>query len=212
MQYTWKQGIADIALFIVIIIIVNYTFDLVYKPWVEDYEFKTVYKLSDEYEQPIYFTFNWKTEDELQVGKPVTFWSELRGLPYTNTTESLKEITLNFDERQLNYWSYEGDKINNEILDKDSIIFQPYWEENVFISDKVVVRFILPTNISLKFCDRNQGECIILEDIIHPAPHDLAVQIDTNRIGLGLTLVLAGFSCTIIWARLRPSSINPNKS
>ena len=204
MHYTWKHFASDASFVAVIVIIIFYVNELIYEPFVEPYKFKTISKVSEKYERPIYFTFEWETEDELQVGKNVTISSELRGLPYSSSDESLKEITLQFDERQLNYWSNEDDKINNETFQKDSVSFQPNWEEGVFRSDEVEVRFIVPTDITLKFCDNNIPTCWNLTNVIHPAPHDLAVQIQTNRITLGLTFALAAFSSAIVWSRLRP--------
>lgn len=204
MSYTWKHAVSDVTLGIVIVIVLFYVNELVYEPLTEPYKFKTVTKVSEQYDQPIYFTFEWETADELQVGNLVKFSSEIRGLPYSESDEPLKDIILKFDERQLNYWSYENDKVNHGILQKDSIIFQPIWKENVFRSDEVDIRFIIPTDIALEFCDMNVQRCMLIENVIHPAPHDLEVQIETNRIGLGLTLALAAFSCTIVWSRLRP--------
>ena len=204
MHYTWKHFASDAAFVVVIGIILFYVNELIYEPFVDPYEFKTIAKVSEKYEQPIHFTFNWQTEDELQVGKNVTFSSEIRGLPYSQLDEPLKEISLQFDERQLNYWSYEGDTINNETFQKDSITFQPNWDEGVFSSDDVEIRFIVPTDVVLTFCDNNIPTCWNVTNVIHPAPHDLAVQIQTNRIALGLTFGLAAFSSAIVWSRLRP--------
>ena len=205
MKWTKKQIMADAALGVVIIVIALTANEIVYKPLTEPYEFKTVAKVSNQYDQPIYFTFQWKTEEELQVGKLVTFNSTIRGLPYSSSDEPLKDISLKFDERQLNYWSNKTDTKNNGIFQKDSITFQPIWDEEVFRSDKVDLRFVIPTDITLEFCDFNIPRCINIVNVIHPAPHDLAVQIETNRIGLGLTLALAAFSSAIVWSKLRPN-------
>ena len=70
--------------------------------------------------------------------------------------------------------------------------------------NEIKIRFIIPENIHLNFCDSNLGKCMQVDKIIHPAPHDLAVQIDTNRIGIGISLLVAIFSCIIIWSKIRP--------
>lgn len=205
MKWTKKQIVADSTLVIVIAIVVLTANELVYKPLTESYSFKTVVKISNQYDQPIYFTFQWETEDELQVGKLVTFNSTITGLPYSVADEPLKEIEIKFDERHLNYWNDIMDSAGNEILQNDSISFKPFWNETSFKSEKINVRFITPIDISLDFCDYNIPQCYKIDNVIRPAPHDLAVQIETNRIGLGITLALASFSSAIVWARLRPN-------
>lgn len=206
MWYTWKQAVSDGILAMVVIIILNYANELVFKPYTESYYFETVTKVSDFYENPIFLTFQWETEDELQVGKLIEFGVEISGIPYSNNSESLKSITVSFDENQLNYWRDFSNDPNNRILKSDFIILQRDLNRNVFTSDKIEIRFIVPEDINLEFCDNNIPKCILIDNVIHPAPHDLAVQIETNRVGLGLTLALAAFSCAIVWARLRPKN------
>ena len=174
-------------------------------PLLTPYDFVTVAKVSDEYPEPIYFTFHWVTEDELQVGKLITFDAKLRGLPYTQTNFPSQDIKLTFDERQLNYWSNKTDTQNNEILQYDSLIFRPNWENEFFETGEIVIRFIVPTYIQLELCDKNIPKCFFIENVIYPAPFDLYVQIETKRIAIGITLAIAVFSCFIIWSRIRRS-------
>lgn len=54
------------------------------------------------------------------------------------------------------------------------------------------------------FCDYNlENSCTNLENVIRPAPHDLAVQIDTNRIGLAVSLLVLILSIVIVWSTFR---------
>ena len=174
-------------------------------PFLTTYDFVTVAKVSEEYQEPIYFTFHWVTEDELQVGKLITFDAKLRGLPYTKANLPLQDIELKFDERQLNYWSNKTDSQNNEILQYDSLIFRPDWENGFFETSEIDIRFIVPTYIQLEICDKNIPKCFFIENVIYPAPFDLYVQIETKRIAIGITFAIAIFSCLIIWMRIERS-------
>lgn len=174
-------------------------------PFITPYDFVTITKVSEQYPEPIYFTFHWVTEDELQVGKLITFDAKLRGLPYTPADLPLQDIELKFDERQLNYWSNKRDTQNNEILQYDFLIFRPNWENEFFETGEIDIRFIVPTDIRLEFCDQNIPNCFFIENVIHPAPYDLYVQIETKRVAIGITFAIAIFSCLIIWTRIKRS-------
>ena len=200
----YRKITADGCLAIAILIIIYFTNELVFIPLNEPYSFETVAKVSEQYPQPLYITFQWETADELQVGKLITFGAEIRGFPYTIEDEPLEKIEFKFNERHLNYWNEESDIDKNIVLEHDSIELIPDWDKNVFRSQKIDIRFIIPTDITLELCDQNIQECILIENIIHPAPHDLAIQVETNRIGIGVSLLIVVFSSVIVWSKLRP--------
>jgi len=178
-------------------------------PYFLPYAFTTFAKVSGIYDEPITIKINWESENELQVGKPVKLSMELRDLPYSNSSIPLEDIIIRFDERDLNYLHPEEPRIGDRTYNKDFLTFIPDWEGGIFISDEIWIRFIVPTDISVQFCDPNlKSECTKIEKIIHPAPHDLAIQIKNNQIGIAISLVIASFSILIIWTRLREKMEN----
>lgn len=198
-----RKLVADISLIVVITIIGGLLTFWIFNPMSTDYEFQTITKVSELYENPIYLIFHWKTEDELQVGNLITLWIEIKGLPYL-PEDDLDKIKVNFLEKDLNYFNSETDLI----LPSDSFEFNPDWDNKVFRSNESDLRFIVPNNISIQYCDYNQiNSCMIIENIIHPAPHDLAVQINTNKIGLAISLILLLLSAVIVWRTLRSTYV-----
>ena len=171
-------------------------------PYSTDYEFVTITKNSQIYEKPIFITFNWKSPDELQVGKSITVWAEIEGLPYNKENPSEGNIEIIFDETQINYF---GKDIKNEnISEIDYLVFQPNSNHSSFKSNEINLRFITPKDVHVQYCDHNlEKECMLIENIIRPAPHDLAVQIDTNRMSLVVSLVISSFSSIVVWSILR---------
>jgi len=168
----------------------------------QPYPAKIILKDSEIYDEPIFLTFYWETEDQIQVGKMVSLEIEVRGLPYNNNMTK-PTIDLSFDERHLNYWS-ENDKDENEILPIVPFMLEPDWENNVFRSQKVHFRFIVPVDIPLEYCDYNlEPPCHEIGNVIHPAPFDLEERINTNRIAISASLAIVGLSGTVVWHRIR---------
>ena len=195
----FRQIIADASLIFVICAIFYFFMVWIYQPMNDDYEFQTITKISDVYADPIYLIFNWKTGDELQVGKLVTVWVEIRDLPYTDK-DNLHDIEILFFEHDLNYFNSQSDLI----LPSSNLVFIPNWQQNIFISTPIDIRFISPSDITIQFCDYNLSDsCFPVHNIIRPAPHALAIQVDTNRIGLGISLIIPLLSSIIVWATLR---------
>ena len=199
-----KQVIADVLLGVAIIILVYYFNEEIIVPTNSDYEFETVTKFSDLYEKPIFLTFYWTVEEQLQVGKLVSIFAEIRDMPYTPDDMPLREIQIQFDERQLNYWTNSSDNENNRISRIDTLTFEPYWEDNFFRSNEIDIRFIVPVDISVELCDENISKCLEIKNIIHPAAFDLNAQLESNRINSALSFIVVGLSFVVIWATLRP--------
>jgi len=164
------------------------------------YPAKIILQDSEIYDEPIFLTFYWETDDQIQVGKMISLEIEVRGLPY-NKDMTKPTIELFFDERYLNYWS-GNDK--DEILPIVPFMLEPDWENNVFRSQKVDFRFIVPVNIPLEYCDYNlEPTCHEIGNIIHPAPYDLEERINSNRIAISASLAIVGLSATVVWYRIR---------
>ena len=210
MSYLMKSShiIVHVILGIVIIGVIVVGHDLIYKPLTEDYDFFTTTRVSNQYSEPIYLEFYWNTEDELQVGNDVDISVIVTGLPYASDNLPPKEISLEFDEKFLNFW----DEYSKNPLSQNKLILQYNLERNYFYSDHIKLRFIVPTDISATFCDGNVPKCFEIKNIIHPAPHDLEIQIQTNKIGLGVSLLLVVLSTAIIWSRITLNNQEKNKN
>jgi len=171
-------------------------------PEFQPYNAKIILKNSVVYDEPIYLTFNWETKDQIQVGELITLDIEVRGLSYQENM-TLPNIELSFNEKYLNYWSEEK-KDKNEILPIIPFKLDPDWENNMFKSNKVKFRFIIPEDIPIKYCDDNlEVPCHEIPNIIHPAPYDLEERIKNNRVVITAALIAVGLSGIIVWARLR---------
>lgn len=166
----------------------------------DPYKAKTIKKVSDIYDDPIFLIFHWETEDQIQVGKKIYLKIEAIGLPYDNSIELPIEITI--DETYLNYWNDENTE-NHEIL-RDPKFRLDNWENDSVKSNIVPLRFIIPTDIPIEYCDYNlSSECITIPNIIHPAPFDLADEIRNARIAITASLVIVGLSSIVVWSRFR---------
>ena len=192
----------SIVLIIGIGILVTIGYFLVGESEFKPYDPKIIVKNSEIYDEPIYLTFNWLVEDQIQVGSEMILEIEVRGLPYNeNMTEPNIELSIN--EKYLNFWS-EDPIDENDILPIVPFKLESDWENNVFKSQTIKFRFIVPDAIPLEYCDENlQPPCHEIPNIVHPAAYDLDERIKTNRIIIVLALVTAGLSGIIVWSRLK---------
>lgn len=171
-------------------------------PQTTHYLFQTVTKFQGIYPNPIYITFHWDSQDELMVGKKILVSAEIRDLPYTSN-QTLSEIKMKFNG--LNYFSNPDDLTNNRISKVDTITFKPYWDEHVFRSNQIQIRYILPEDESVELYDYNISPSnMTINGIIHPAPHDTFVQIDTARANAGVSIAVLVATVVIVWSALTP--------
>lgn len=182
-------------------------------PVITDYPFQTVTKFQGKYPNPIYLTFNWKSKDELMVGKQIAVSVDIRGLPYASN-QTLKDIKMKFNG--LNYFSNKLNDPNNRISTNDTLTFKSYGNEGVFRSDTIYIRYIVPEDESVELYDYNMNpNNMTIEKIIHPAPHDTFVQIDTARTTAGVSIAVLISTLIMIWSALSPKDhptkpISPN--
>ena len=201
-----KQKISNILLILSLAFFFTLGMIFIVYPYATDYEFETVVKNSSIYDESIFIIFHWKTSDELQVGKPIALWAEIKNLPYAEENPPEEKIIIRFDESQINYFGNKN-MPDNKISKIDYLTFQPNLKNDSLSSDKINLRFIVPTDIKIQYCDYNvKTDCTFIENIIHPAPHDLRIQIDTNRLSMAVSLVVASFSSIVVWATLRPKN------
>jgi len=118
-------------------------------------------------------------------------------------TQSSQEIKMKFNG--LNYFSDPTDVADNKISKVDTIIFKPYLNGNEFVSNKINIRYILPEDESVELYDYNiSPNNMTIRGIIHPAPHDTFVQIDTARTNAGVSLAVLVATVVIVWSALKP--------
>ena len=205
MPWSKKQKIADASLALLVVIIASIALVVTLLPSITPVEFSTVSKNSDLYDKPIFVKFNWKSDNQIIVGSPVSFSAELIGLPYSSSDEQLEPITLQFLERQMDYYGSEGETSEEEIDKRDRVKFHLDSEENIFRSNQIMVRFIAQEPIDVELCDENIQKCIIVKNNIVPAPRTMEIEIHQNRISTSIAYLAIIFSSVIVWGRLRPT-------
>lgn len=196
----------DFLLFVIpVLVIIGFAF--VVAPAIQDEQWFIVKKVSPTiYAEPIALTFHWIVEDEIQVGKLMTLEIIAENLPYKQNS-TLKEIKLYFEEEYINLWFDKNDPRQKLYPTSNVFLLKPDKEKNTFSSGKINFRFIVPIDMHMMLCDQNQNDtCEPIENIVHPAPYDLANRIDTNRLVVGLTLAVMGIGVLNAWARLKNSS------
>src|SRR5713226_5119712 len=185
-------------------------FHAVVVPLTTNYPFQTVTKFQGKYHDPLYITFNWISQDELMVGKRILVSVEIRGLPYTSN-QTLKDIQMKFNG--LNYFSNRDDTQNNKISTVDTVVFTPDWNNHVFRSNQIQIRYIDPVDESIQFYDYNQPQSnMTISGIIHPAPHDTYVQINTERTNAGVSIAVLVATVVIVWSVLREKNQSTTNS
>jgi hypothetical protein len=202
-QIDMKKKKIDIIFGFGLFLIFILGFIFVLYPILTPLDVETVTKVSGIYKNPIFFTFHWITDDEIQVGKLVTLDVRLNGLPY-NSSMNLKNIEIQIPEQYLNYWEDKKSDRQNKFPQSNVLILKSDSNTNVFRSEPINLRFIVPDDIPVIFCDYNKNSpCDKIPYFIHPAAYDLANRIDTNRILISLSLLTASLSVIVVWTRLR---------
>ena len=191
------------VVFVIFLLVPFYFFiHFIIVPVTTEYSFQTVTKFEGDYPEPIFLTFHWKTADELMVGKQITVFVDVKNLPYTQN-DTVQEINIKFNN--LNYFSNQFDEKNEKITQVDYLSLYPVWNENKFSSDPIKIRYIVPIDVSVDLCDYNSNEeCMKIEQIIHPAPHDTFVLIDNARTSIGVSLSILSLTIIIVWVNFRP--------
>lgn len=95
---------------------------------------------------------------------------------------------------------------------QDPIFKLGIWKNDTLTSEKIPLRFIVPKDIPMEFCDYNiEPSCRIIQDVIHPASFDLADRIKNSRITITASLVILSLSSIIVWYRFSEKSENRPK-
>ena len=145
-----------------------------------DYEFYTVSKITNMYDEPAFLSFHWKTKDEVITGEPVEVWAEVQ-LPY-NTTDSLKKIEIIFDG--VGYYAKSTNNYFERISTSERIDLVPQeGTERMFKSEPIKIRYAVDGHKDVMYCDYNVvSSCLKIGDIIEVAPHATTVDISFGKI------------------------------
>ena len=115
-----------------------------------DYEFFTVSKIVGKYNEPIYVSFHWKTEDEVITGKPVEIVIETH-LPY-NSTKDLKRIEIQFNG--IGYYRDPSTNLFERISKDEKVTLEPQdIEGKIFKSEPIRLRYAVEGPKSVLFCE-----------------------------------------------------------
>ncbi len=176
------------------------------------YQFETITKVSEKYDEPVYLSFHWDVADaELRTGAQVTIWTEAYNLPY-NSTNASKKIQVKFEG--IGYWKGSADKLIDRISKEENVTLQPKsGEDNVFKSNSITVRYTTEGMKGVLFCDYNiEPVCTAVPDVIEVAPHATSFQIDTARTSHIVAVSLMTFAVITIWLMIRHEYIITKKN
>jgi len=149
---------------------------------VTDYEFFTVSKIVGKYNEPIYVSFHWKTEDEVITGKPVEIVIETH-LPY-NSTKDLKRIEIQFNG--IGYYRDPSTNLFERISKDEKVTLEPQdIEGKIFKSEPIRLRYAVEGPKSVLFCDYNlQPPCTEVPDVVEVAPRQTSYEISISKLTL----------------------------
>ena len=176
-----KRKLAEYVLFIgSILVIIIVVFPFLSTIHVVDYEFYTVSKITEMYDDPAFLSFHWKTKDEVITGQPIEVWAEVQ-LPY-NTTDSLKKIEITFDG--VGYYAKSTDNYFERVSASEHVdlVYQE-GTERIFKSEPIKIRYAVDGHKDVTYCDYNAASpCVKIVDIIEVAPHATTVDISFEKI------------------------------
>lgn len=175
-----KRKLAEYVLFVgSIIVIIVVILPFLPAIHVVDYEFYTVSKITNMYDEPVFLSFHWKTKDEVITGEPVEVWAEVQ-LPY-NTTDSLKKIEITFDG--VGYFAKSTENYFERITTSERIDLVHQEGTKMFRSELIKIRYAVDGHKDVIYCDYNvASSCVKIVDIIEVAPHATTVDISFGKI------------------------------
>lgn len=174
-------------------------------PLYDGYNFETISKVSDKYNEPVFLSFQWELdEEELMTGQKVTVLVEVQNLPY-NDTNSPELIQVKFDG--VGYWKGDtGTKLIDRISRMENVSLHPKInEEKVFTSEPITIRYAVEGIKKVMFCDSNtEPICTEVSDIVEVAPHVKTFEIDITRMSAvagAIVVILVAFSVLIAYRK-----------
>ena len=147
---------------------------------VTDYQFYTISKVQGKYDEPIYVSFHWKTEDEIITGKQVEVWIETH-LPYDSIV-NLKQIEVQF--KGIGYYRDTAENLFERITKDEKVTLQAEDSKGrIFKSEPIKLRYAVEGPKSVMFCDYNtQPPCTEIPDVVEVAPRSTSYEISVSKL------------------------------
>jgi hypothetical protein len=183
----------------------------VFSPYLEDahlveYQFYTVSRISNMYDEAVYLSFHWKTTTEVITGEPVEVWVEAL-LPY-KTFDSLQKIQVRFEG--VGYYDEPSPDYLERISEDDTIILYPSEvQDSLFHSDTIELRYSVAGAKSIEFCDYNiSTPCITVNDVIEVQPRATAFESSIAKLIMIGTLAICVLTVVLIFYTMRLTRIS----
>ena len=145
----------------------------------------------------IEITTCWMTNTPiLQVGKLITFNASVSSLRYVENVTNYEKIVIEFPQDYMNYWYDDKDIMQNNFPQSNHLVLYSD-DSKIFRSENPInIRFSVPENIFFKYCEHTtSANCFEIQNIIQPAPYDMALQIEADYKLIKLNELL--LNCTI---------------
>jgi len=144
------------------------------------YEFYTVSKVPEIYNENVFLSFHWKTANEVITGEPVEVWVEAQ-LPY-NHTDQLQNIEIIFEG--IGYYAKSSENYFERISTSEKVELKSYEVgERMFRSEPIKLRYAVEGAKDVLYCDYNvKPSCAKLLEIIEVAPHATMFDISMSKI------------------------------
>lgn len=130
--------------------------------------------------------FCWVTDRGIQVGKLITVYVEVNSTRYISNNTNFEKITITLPPDVINYWIDPNDKKQKRFEMTNKLTIYNYSEN--LRSDPINIRFSVPNNISIEYCEYTiKEECFTIHNIIKPAEYHIDEIINTNNSLIRLT-------------------------
>ena len=196
---TDKFGILFVVSAIAVIIIFVYPYFEEFH--ITNYQFFTVSKIEGKYEQPVYLSFHWETEDEVITGKPVEVWVETQ-LPY-DSPNAINPIEVEFEG--IGYYDKPVEEFSKRISTVEKVILKSTdSRERMFKSEPIKIRYAVGGTKNIKFCDYNTSPpCTEVREIIEVAPRVTAYDISVAKLIFIGTIGVYILTVILVWITIR---------
>jgi hypothetical protein len=196
LEYLFLAG----ALVLIFVVFYGYLEDVHFV----EYQFYTVSRISDMYDESIYLSFHWTTTSEVITGEPVEVWAETL-LPYTSNPP--QKIQVRFEG--VGYYHEPSADYLERISEDDTIVLYPSEEKpQLFRSQPIEFRYAVEGSKGVEFCDYNiLPPCILLSDVIEVQPRATAFETSIAKLIMIGTLAIYVLTVVLIFYTMRLSRI-----
>jgi hypothetical protein len=170
-----------------------------------EYQFYTVSRISNMYDQPIYLSFHWTTTSEVITGEPVEVWAETL-LPYTSNPPS--KIQVRFEG--VGYYDEPSADYLERISEDDTIVLYSTEEKpELFRSKSIELRYAVEGSKAVEFCDYNVSPpCIMVSDVIEVQPRATAFETSIAKIIMLGTFAIYVLTVVLIFYTMRLTRVS----